>query len=453
MPIRRAKIMADDKAKAPNSDIFSAEDRLTGLGDRTAEVRDGVQYNALGLESTATHKHVAKIWQDQCTPILEFQKRVDAQQEAKIDKEVDQTDIRLDEDMRLPSGERFTTEGLNSLLIKYTDIPTTVAQHYLSTEYTKGVPKSSAMIAADKAILASRINTFLNIDQATWQAAHPDKYRPSLLVRTRPDGDGGTVVRLVASDRYGIIDNNEVLGMILEAMPQQYLGQALASHVHNDGDRIWGNILVPDQMKTIPGDSDYGTGIAFANSEIGTNLAVVNAFLFRAICLNGCIWGRRDAESGLSKKHLGEINREQVRAYINNIVDIGLSEGNSLLTQLGYTYEVPVTKTQVPAVITYLVQTNRLTVAESRAWIKAYEVEPYESAFGVVNGLTRAAKETVGQQRWNLESLAGKILSPSLQSTQEMVERAWSKTIERSSDIEDKVVARYTLRDLEEITA
>jgi hypothetical protein len=350
--------------------------------------------------------------------------------------------LNLSEDLTLPDGMGFTKAGLMSLVIKYTDYPLSAIEYHLAHD--------------DLATIAEFVNRELGNTRTDW-ATRQGKKKTSkftdsernVLLRTRPDPDNGgkQVVRMVASDRYGILDNHEFLGMLMDTLKKTPFGgdmsKALASHTYTDLDKMHGNILFPDNMKHYP-DSDYGVGLAFSDSEIGTNTAKAVPFLFRSICLNGCIWGRQDAELKLNKRHLGEMNREELADRLLYVCTVALNEGNALMTQMEYSRDAIVPNSKITSVITYLTQQHKLTVNESRAWFAAYNVEPWENGFGIINGLTRAAREYDGDARWNLESTAGSILTPSLTASKDSVKAKWAKIVDRASELTTKEVERYT---------
>ena len=436
--------MSDKKTEqdipAPNSEIFKdSKNGFAIAADAKAHVVDGVQFNALGLESTADHKHVSKVWQDQCIPIDDFAATIEAQRVGKIDVPKPMSFLHLSDDLTLPDGMNLTRNGLMSMVINYTNYPSGSVAYHLEH--------------GDNVEVAKFINRELDETRSTWAAKQEKKItskftgtEKDVLLRIRPDGDS-QVVRMVASDRYGVLDNHEIMGMIIDAMKKTPYGgnmeKALASHTFSDLDKMYGNIIMPDDMKQYP-DSDYGIGLAFGNSEIGRKTAKVNPFLFRSICSNGCIWGKKEADFKLSKKHLGEMNKTEIAERILYVCTVALNEGRDLMTQMEYSREALVSNDKIASVITYLTQQNKLTVAESRAWFAAFNIEPWDNGFGIINGLTRAAQKFSGDARWNLESTAGSILTPSLTANQDAVKTKWAKIVERASELTQKEVERYT---------
>ena len=269
-----------DAPKAePNKDVFTSAGGLQVREGSSAKQDDnGNWFNAIGLQSTETHRHVAKAWQDKCKSLEDFYAIVKAQAENKADVEKPESQIRLKDANTLVDGTPLTKGGINSLRL-FTDIPSSMISFMQERGYENEMVKF--------------VNDELNRRESEWtdKGKEPREFR----VRTRHDENGNTVARAIVSERYGVIDNLEALEMIIDSLPKgSSLKDALASHLHNDGDDMYGNLLLPDNMKSEP-DSDYGVGIAFKNSEIRNRPFKFSPSLFKAIRLNGMNLGCKNS--------------------------------------------------------------------------------------------------------------------------------------------------------------
>jgi hypothetical protein len=234
--------------------------------------------------------------------------------------------------------------------------------------------------------------------------------------------------------------------MVANALPS--LNDALASHLFNDGDDIYGNILLPDYMKSEP-DSDYGVGIAFKNSEIRNSTFKISPFLFRAICLNGMIWGRMNSEISVNQKHMGKIDLGDLQLQVTQAIKVALTQGNDMLTLLGYAKQVKVTNPV--AVIAQLARDEKMTIEQGKLWHKGYLDSLHErhgdvhekSAFGIINGLTRSAQDYTGASREEMETLASKILAPSIDSSLQEISKRWGLIDARANQLEEKTSRQY----------
>ena len=414
----------------PNASIFKQADGLQVKEGATAKQdANGNWVNAIGLQSTASHRHVAKVWQDKCIPFSDFLETVKSQSVHKVDTVKPESEIRLKDIETLVDGTPLSESGLKSLRL-FTDIPSSMIEFMKERNYEDD--------------LVRYFNDDLNRREAEWSGKGKDAR--DFRIRVRHDDDGNDIVRAIVSERYGVIDNHEALEMIVNSLPS--IDDALASHIFNDGDDIYGNILIPDHMKSEP-DSDYGVGIAFRNSEIRNATFRISPFLFRAICLNGMIWGRQNSDIQINQKHLGKIDTDDLQKQVRHAIAVALTQGNDMLTLLGYSKQVKVDN--VLPVIAQICRDEKMTTAQGKLWHKGYLDSLHETsghfsdktAFGIVNGLTRSAQDYKGSMRESMETVASKILAPSIDSDLQAISKRWGMIAQRAKDLEEKTVNQY----------
>ena len=415
---------------APNTSVFTnAQSLQVAEGSTAKQDSNGTWFNAIGLQSTSTHRHVAKVWQDKCTPFSDFIETVKSQSTNKVDVVKPESEIRLKDVDTLVDGTPLTDSGMNSLRV-FADMPSSIISFLKEREYNDDLVKY--------------MNTELDRRETLWN--NKGKEKRTFNVRIRHDGEGNNVVRAIVSERYGVIDNSEAMEMVANALPS--LNDALASHLFNDGDDIYGNILLPDYMKSEP-DSDYGVGIAFKNSEIRNSTFKISPFLFRAICLNGMIWGRMNSELSVNQKHMGKIDLGDLQLQVTQAIKVALTQGNDMLTLLGYAKQVKVTNPV--AVIAQLARDEKMTIEQGKLWHKGYLDSLHErhgdvhekSAFGIINGLTRSAQDYNASTREEMETLASKILAPAIDSSLQEISKRWGLIDARANQLEEKTSRQY----------
>ena len=417
----------------PNKDVFKSAGGLQVREGSTAKQdANGNWVNAIGLQSTATHRHVAKVWQDKCISLESFYETLKTQQSNKHDVVKAESDIRLKDGKTLIDGTPLTKSGMNSLRM-FTDIPSSMITFLEERGYDEELTKY--------------VNDELTLRESQWNGK--GKESREFRVRTRHDDAGIPVARAIVSERYGVIDNAEAMEMIIDSLPSSNaIKDALASHLFNDGDDMYGNLLLPDSIKSEP-DSDYGVGIAFRNSEIRNATFRVSPFLFRAICLNGMIWGRQNSDINVNQRHMGSINKTELRNEVQRAITVALTQGNDLLTLMGYAKQVEVKN--VEQVIALLARDNKMTIAQGKLWHKGYleslqEAQGHvhdKTAFGIINGLTRSAQEYTGSMREQMETVASTILAPSIDSDLQAISKRWGLMSDRAKDLKDDTVQQY----------
>ena len=414
----------------PNQSVFKPVASLQVKEGATAtQDANGNWVNAIGLQSTASHRHVAKQWQAQCTPFSDFVTEVNEQANYKRDIVKPESEIRLQDIETLVDGMPINDAGLSSLRTLI-GMPSSVLSYLTENGYSD--------------IASKLLNEGMDKRAESWDFS--GKKPREARVRVRHDDNGNDVIRAIVSERYGVIDNHEAIEMIVNSLPT--LTDALASHITHDGDDMFGNVLLPDNMKSEP-DSDYGVGISFRNSEIRNSTFKVSPFLFRAICLNGMIWGRQDSAIQINQRHMGKINTQELQEQVRTAIAVALTQGNAMLTLLGHSKQVKVNNA-LP-VIAQLTRDAKMTMEQGKAWHKGYLETLQETkgdvaentAFGIVNGLTRSAQSYSGSVREAMESTASLILAPSIDSDLQSISRRWGQVSDRASSLKQDTVMQY----------
>lgn len=426
--------LGDDKPKVePNKSVFTNVASLQPKDGATAKQdANGNWVNAIGLQSTASHRHVAKIWQDQCIALPEFIKTVETLAESKRDIEKPESEIRLKDMETLVDGTKISSSGINNLRM-FNGMPSTMVSYMEERGYHDE--------------LVRFMNDALYQREQEWK--HKGKEPRDFRCRLRTNEAGDEYIRAVVSERYGVIDNVQVMDILRNSLPSN-IDEALASHIDHDGDDMFGNILLPDYMKS-EHDSDYGVGIAFKNSEIRNAAFSVSPFLFRAICLNGMIWGRSNSEIKINQRHMGNIDMVELQEQVRHAIAVALTQGNDLLTLMGHSKKVKVNNVLPTIVQLARDSQDNFTIEQTKAWHKGYLDSLHErngdvhenSAFGVVNGLTRAAQNYSGQTREKMEKYASFILSPSIDSDLQTISKRWGQVSDRANNLTEKVLNQY----------
>lgn len=250
------------------------------------------------------------------------------------------------------------------------------------------------------------------------------------LFRTWKDG----TLRALLSEQYAIVNNGWYLDLLVKLIPGGML-----SHWKGDADSIYGNILIPDTIRTEK-DSDYGGMLSVGNSEIGLRRISSMPSVFRAICMNGCIW---EQEKGVEVdiRHRGQIDFEALAAKIKENLEaqipllpqgiervlglraygVGDATLPNLFAQLSIDFSV--TKKEVVGVHqAFLKEVSDLGADEGK------------TAFGVMNAVTRFG-QTLEDGRWvRFDQIAGEIAN--------MKRDDWTRFCNRASNLSEKQVEK-----------
>lgn len=219
---------------------------------------------------------------------------------------------------------------------------------------------------------------FLNYLQAAQSELREKKYR----VRTQ-----GNAVRAFLSDEYKPIDNEWFVKTLAELIPSGRL-----SHFNfASADTIYGNILIPDTILAEE-DSDYGGMLSISNCEIGLRRAEILPSIFRAICMNGCIWDMKKG-SYFSMVHRGEPNLSEIKDKMNAHIraNIALIPDYKVRMLAARQWELSVNPLQLFAEIT---EQLKLSATEGRRMCDEWKDNEgaEKTAWHVLNGVTRACQ-------------------------------------------------------------
>lgn len=357
----------------------------------------------------ANCKHVAKVWADQC---LTF----DAAMEKLANDQRQIVDVRSP----LSEWEPIVTEaGKFALRHKPSGteyVPTSKAVkdmaviggtsewfiNDLLTDKTKNHPKKGEQIVfkRDRRDAELLVHTMQN---SLFAADRTDQKKTRLL-RTWSNG----TLRAVLSEQYAIVNNQWYLEVIHRLIPG-----ALFSHWRGDADTIFGNVLIPDSVRE-ESDSHYGGMLSIGNSEIGLRRIMSVPSVFRAICMNGCIW-EQEKGVGVSQVHRGEFDFKQLEAKIaaNLQAQIPLlSEGIRLL--LG-TRALTMKDVPLQSVVAQFFGDFKIPKSQAAKFFGHFNTEvgilgaEARTAFGLQAALTRLGQELDNDTWVAYDEIAGKV--------------------------------------------
>jgi len=247
-----------------------------------------------------------------------------------------------------------------------------------------------------------------------------------MLFRTYKDG----TLRAVLSDRYAIIDNRWYLETLKELLPG-----GRVSHWNGNADTIYGNVLIPDTIRK-EHDSDYGGMLSIGNCEIGLRRLFQYPSVFRAICMNGCIWDHKKGER-TTKVHRGKIDLADLRCSILDnlnkqipLLQSGVDRFLALRSR-----EIPV-DTKLSHVFAFIGKENGFSNEQIKSagelWLQ--EEKGDRNAFGVINAITRAGQKFDPETWFAFDNVAGNLMN--------MTDNQWSGLLSNAATMDDEKVSK-----------
>jgi len=240
--------------------------------------------------------------------------------------------------------------------------------------------------------------------------------------------DGGTM-RAFLSEKYAEVDNRWYLDQIKKIVPAGRL-----SHWRGDSDTIFGNVLIPDTIRE-EDDSDYGGMVSIGNCEIGKRNVMSLPSLFRAICMNGCIWDQTEGFE-IKVRHIGEIDLDALSVKIRDNIEkqiplIPMGIERLLGIRAKGTDGIPVKNLIAATAQTHKVD-KRGASAILTAWVAdESKIAPEErSLFDIVNSVTRAGQSLDNKSWVDYDKLGGVLMNYN--------DRQWTKLKTLAEGYDDK---------------
>ena len=371
----------------------------------------------LNQKMSEAHKNVTQSWLDTMTPLSVLKDRVDADALLKRDELMEQSLVRLSGDLTT-NDFPYTKGGLLSLN-SFTPIPNSMFEYLYARNYYTDY--------------AGYCNIELDNREIKPRASK------DFLVRFR-EIDGVDHIRLIASDRYGIIDHDQVLKSVFYALPGGKPDVFCPSYCY-DGDNLTVNILLPDYIQTKP-DSEYGCGISVGNSETKAKSFTVRPFLYRASSNTHFIWNKRDSALNINIKHFGNMDFDKIRKMVSVGVETALTQGENILKLLDVAKFVPVD--DALRVIATLSRDYRLTITQGKHWHQCYLNGDFQNtAFGLLNALSLASNKYDGEMAEYMQMSTLQMLTPTLVTSPEVIQKRWERINAKSHLLDTKTVEQY----------
>jgi hypothetical protein len=242
-------------------------------------------------------------------------------------------------------------------------------------------------------------------------------------LRTYKDG----TCRAFVTEQYAPIDNRWYLDVLGEFIPGGRF-----SHWRGDEDTIYGNVLIPDTIMDYGADdSDYGGMISVGNCEIGTRRITQTPSLFRAICMNGCIWGQTEGQK-IRRVHRGNIDLAALKLEIARNIQDQIPLLAPSIKKFLETRSLELGKTSAKSVIASVSSDYKLSKKEATEFLEQFITYESEQGtlFGIINGLTRAGQK-FGNKEWvRFDEIAGGLA--------QMDSSQWNSVLRRADTFNSK---------------
>lgn len=394
----------------------------------------------LGLEEIAERKRARKVaslvadlpkgWEDVHSPteptnaisLQTFQEDVlQPIADQFEDFEVKRCDVRLSEDGGLGDGTRLSYNGLTQIAHragwKHTTIDDLIENGY-------------PLVAKD-------------IVNSELEKKFPEGCEQTFFQRTWvPPNESRRETRALLTERYEALDNVEVLAHLRDVLKEVPGGDgALVVRYHLSDHLLSADIILPGYTVAGPdGDSSYGLGFRYTNSEVGRGSNRLRPYAMRFYCANGMITRAYTDLQAASRHNAGEVAafKRQLAKVIAASVKASQAMVERLLAIRSIHCAQPVKVMQAVA--------RGANVPRNLARIawQAWQVEKDDSAAGIWNAFTRAI-QTQDQGKEYVTAIEER-LSNLLEgrSTHDTVDR-WESIIDQADASDEERAKVYLL--------
>lgn len=282
------------------------QDEMTVLEGKT-RMGDFV-HSGQEMASDQDFGKVSKIWYDKTISLSDGIDAINDEKRSREDIMLKMSEVELivkdnTVAVRVPDGREFVPTPHAALQMAskmYTS-------HSIVNAYRQDVMRQNGklLFKRDQQDAETLLTVYRNGQRRVKQ---DDEFR----LRTYTDG----TLRAFVTDTYAPINNVWYLETLAELFREIGGTEPRLSHWRGDADTIYGNLLIPDSCRA-ESDSDYGGMVSLSNCEIGIRAFDQYPSIFRAICMNGCIW---DRESGakMRRVHRGEVDLGELREKLAN---------------------------------------------------------------------------------------------------------------------------------------
>lgn len=241
-------------------------------------------------------------------------------------------------------------------------------------------------------------------DSATAVGSSPEGPLEPWLLRCK-----GDKLRSVLSSRYSPLDNDCLLESLAALLPKGFQVDWFSL----TDESLHLRLVDPKTVRQVLPNDDLMVGLHVGNSEVGKRAVTVDALIYRLVCQNGMIRLVK-GRSLLYRRHVSW-SSARFQEALQSAIAGALATATEFLDQLQGATRTPVP--DMPAVLELLSAQYSLSKSFLEAVEGSLKSEPasqQETVWGLVNGLTQAAQGLAPDDRYQVETLAGRLIESGL---------------------------------------
>lgn len=286
---------------------------------------------------------------------------------------------------------------------------TDFAMAQLFTKAEMPVRYMKRLLEVNPVLVAEQFNYWMERE-----ASKEEKQKSVLLRGFYDENEFNTLkVRGVLSDKYTILDNDEVLEGLVEVSNK--LPDFNIESIFNNDKKLHLRLSFNDKF------ADFGTspegkrdiikvGLDIQNSEIGYSSLIIAPITYRLVCTNGLkMW---KAEEGALKQRHVHLEPNQLKELMQDSMKVAVAKGEELLEGMKQSRKII-----LPNAYEFIDEkAKEINMSKKQIDIVKgnFDIEPEKNLFGIVNAFTRTARDVKNHDvRMTIEQFASKIMMAS----------------------------------------
>jgi hypothetical protein len=322
----------------------------------------------------------------------ELSDRVRQDDQGKWDRLVPRDELRLEEG-RLCFPRRYALPGNNGSL-QLNDWST------LQLCQRLGVP-TGYFRRCPSLLQDSQVNHWLRHPETDRKERESEPPESRFLLRAK-----GDTLRGFLTERYSPVGNADLMRVLAPALRET--GYSIRWCAITDGSL---HVRLTDERQrreVLPGDAVIA-GLHLSNSEVGKRRVTVDTLVWRLVCLNGLI-ALVKGKSLFSARHVG-LSVPELADKLPAMIQRAVTEGETVIERFQRATTVHLSNPE--GVIATIASDWGLSQAMEERITTALLTErlgQQETLYGLVNAVTNVAQRLPPDDRYTLETLAGRLL-------------------------------------------
>jgi len=240
-----------------------------------------------------------------------------------------------------------------------------------------------------------------------------------LFIRTVQPSGSERLARAILTPTFTPFDNDELVKLLRQTISESDYNIQLVDY-SNNGLTAYFRLIFPDSMKdiktnSVQPDDVVAVGVNIMNSEVGKSSVKIMPMMFRLVCRNGMLtWDTVGNKSDYYQRH-SYIDEQKMYEFTSNTMNKAVNVAYEVINDFEKLKEKEIEnyEAKIPEILSQVSVPKRMHEPVLKRFKNYWSRTP--NMFGLVNSMTRIAKEYNQDDQQELENAAGKLTSRTVQ--------------------------------------